>query len=398
MLLGLLAFAATDGYSAEPQVQLTDLKGQVHSGELTELNEGALRLGSKPGTSWKRSDVLRLDWPRRPSGLLEDSPQLLLANGDRLGILPVEINEESLSGTWHQFPAWSEIQVPLETLRGGILLSPRGLLERARSLARLRDQQEKQDLFYLVNGDRLPGQLESLQKNAFQLQTNVGMSTLAVETVKSFGMNPELTSFPAAKTPQSLLFLEDGSQITINDFKLVNDSELQCQAAFGADLVVPIEQIVSLQFLGGAIEFLSDLEPVEFISTPYLNRKWPLRKNQNAIGGPLRLAGREYARGLGMHSQAVCDYDLKGEYISFQATVGIDAAADGRGSVIFRVLTDGKTVFTSEILRGKSAPISIGPLSLDGVKRLTLAVDFADEGDILDHANWCDALMIKATK
>ena len=99
-----------------------------------------------------------------------------------------------------------------------------------------------------------------------------------------------------------------------------------------------------------------------------------------------------------MHSQAVCSYDLKGENISFQATVGIDAAADGRGSVIFRVLTDGKTVFTSEILRGKSAPVLIGPLSLDGVKRLTLAVDFADEGDILDHANWCDALMIKATK
>jgi hypothetical protein len=377
-------------------VQLTDLSGKIQAGQLTELSEKTIRIDAKPPVSWKREEVLRLDWLSQPAGLLEDSPQLLLANGDRLGIVPSQIDEESLTGTWKQFPAWPEVKVPLETLRGVVLLPQRGLLERSRLLARLRDQKETHDVFYLANGDRLLGQLEGLQQKTFQLKTVAGKTTLAVEAVQAFGMNPELTSFPAVKGTLALLTLEDGSQLTVGALKLEEGMELRCRATFGADLLISLEKVISLQFLSGQVTYLSDLDPVEFHSTPYLTRTWPLRKNQNTVGGPLRLGGREYPRGLGMHSQGLATYDLKSEYASFQATIGIDAAAEGRGSVIFRVLADEKPVFTSEIIRGQTAPVRIGPLSMQNVKRLSLAVDFADEGDILDYADWCDALLIRS--
>ncbi|MDB5387134.1 MAG: hypothetical protein JWM11_2780 [Planctomycetaceae bacterium] len=376
--------------------QVTDLAGQVHAGTLIELTDTKLRLDAKPPISLKRDEILRLDWQNQPGGLLEDSPQLLLANGDRLGILPNGIDEEALRGSWNQFPAWPEVKVPLETLRGAVLLPQRGLLERSRILARLRDQKQTQDVLYLANGDRLAGQLEGLKKKFFQLKTAAGKTMLGVDAVQAFGMNPELTSFPTVKEPQTLAILEDGSQLAIGALKLVGGTELHCRAAFGADLIIPLEKVISLQFLGGRVVYLSDLEPSEFLSTPYLTRVWPLRRNQNAIGGPLRLGDREYSRGLGVHGQSLVTYDLKGEFATFQATVGIDAAAEGRGSVVFRVLADGKPIFTSDIVRGKTAPVPIGPLSMQSIKRLTLSVDFADEGDLLDHADWCDAVLIRS--
>jgi hypothetical protein len=58
--------------------------------------------------------------------------------------------------------------------------------------------------------------------------------------------------------------------------------------------------------------------------------------------------------------------------------------------VIFRVLVDGQERFASPTVRGGDAPL---PVSVDirGAKKLELVVDYADRGDVLDHADWLDA-------
>ena len=384
--------------TADPatRVRVQDLSGQTQSGKLVEISPSKIQITTESAIDWKRADVLRIDWMPLPETLLDETPQLLLANGDRLGLRPQSIAAESLVGKWERFPAWPEVAVPLETLRGAMLLPPRNPLERSQMIVRLRDQRETQDLFYLSNGDRLLGQLESLGKDAFELTAATAPISVPVATVRGFGMNPELTSFPPATGSQALLALSDGSQLTVGDVVFSDKTGLSCRAAFGAELHFPAEHLVSLQFLGGRIVFLSDLEPQAFVSTPYLARSWPLRRNQNAVGGPLRLGGKEYARGLGQHSQSLATYNLNHKYLAFQATIGVDAVTEGRGSVIFRLLADGKPVFTSDVVRGKTPAIVIGPLSMKNVEQLTLAVDFADQGDLLDHADWCDALLIKA--
>lgn len=401
---------------APTAVRVQDLAGQTRSGKLIEISDSNIRMEGQPVIDWKRLDVLRIDWLSQPESLLEDSPQLLLANGDRLGIRPTSMTEELLRGKWEKFPAWPDVEVPLETLRGALLNPPRNALERSQAIVRLRDQQETQDCFYLSNGDRLLGQLEGFEvpmpndtaegdatkatiqaaKGSFRLTTATGKITLAAATVRSFGMNPELTSFPPTKGLSALLTLNDGSLLTVHSVRLDGKGTLHCHAAFGSEMTFPVEHLVSLQFLGDRIVYLSDLDPEQFTSTPYLSRTWPLKRNQNAIGGPPRLGAREYARGLGMHSQSLATYSLGGKYLSFQTTIGIDGVTEGRGSVIFRVLADGKPLFTSDVVRGKTAPIKVGPLPMTGVQKLTLAVDFADQGDILDHADWCDAVLIKA--
>jgi hypothetical protein len=78
----------------------------------------------------------------------------------------------------------------------------------------------------------------------------------------------------------------------------------------------------------------------------------------------------------------------------FEAELGIDDSADGQGSVQFRVLVDGKEKFASPIVRGGDAPL---PISVDiaDAQKLELVVDYADRGDVLDHADWLNARLVQ---
>ena len=65
---------------------------------------------------------------------------------------------------------------------------------------------------------------------------------------------------------------------------------------------------------------------------------------------------------------------------------------NGSGSVDFRrVDVDGRRVWTSSEITGKSPVTNMPEIALHGNKRLSLAVDFGQFGDVSDYADWCDA-------
>ena len=75
-------------------------------------------------------------------------------------------------------------------------------------------------------------------------------------------------------------------------FKLSADAKkLALQARFGAALEIPTDAIHSLQFTGGRITYLSDLQPAAYKCEPYFTLEWPLRKDRNVLGQPLRMRG-----------------------------------------------------------------------------------------------------------
>ena len=86
---------------------------------------------------------------------------------------------------------------------------------------------------------------------------------------------------------------------------------------------------------------------------------------------------------------------MNGEYESFQAIVGIDDVADGRGSVVCEVLIDGTSTWKSERLTGQSPAVTVPLAALNGASELTLKTHFADRGHVFDFANWCDLLLIR---
>ena len=162
----------------------------------------------------------------------------------------------------------------------------------------------------------------------------------------------------------------------------------------GAPAALPWTRCRRITFRNARVAFLSDLEPVAVHQTPYLNVSWPLRRDRSVANQPLRLGGKTYPKGLGMHSACRVTYKLGDGYRQFAADVGIDDAVRPRGSVVFRVLTDGKERFQSGEITGRDAPKTI-LVDIAGATTLTLVVEFGQDADLGDHANWAGARVIK---
>ena len=155
------------------------------------------------------------------------------------------------------------------------------------------------------------------------------------------------------------------------------------------------KNLVFVQPLSGRTEYLSDFKPVEYRHVPYLSIAWPYGTDRNVQGGLLRVGGRLYLKGIGMHSAARSSYELPPGAKRFQAEAALDDAAAGEGSVRFRVFVDDKEKYTSPTVRGGAAPLPID-VDLAGGKRLDLVVDFADRADVQDRADWVNARLIMA--
>ncbi|MGV9271254.1 glycoside hydrolase family 97 catalytic domain-containing protein [Kitasatospora sp. NPDC003701] len=114
-------------------------------------------------------------------------------------------------------------------------------------------------------------------------------------------------------------------------------------------------------------------------------------------GTTLRIGGRAFDKGLGMHANGSVTVHLGGAYRRFTTLVGVDdeVAAGGRGSVVFEVVADGRVVATTPVMTAQSPARSID-VDTSGVTDLVLRVTDAGDGRSYDHADWADARVIKA--
>lgn len=114
------------------------------------------------------------------------------------------------------------------------------------------------------------------------------------------------------------------------------------------------------------------------------------RADRSVDNNPLTIGGEAFEKGLGTHSESLLFIALKGGTDRFTARVGVDGEVTNRGSVVFEVIADGETLFTSGVMRG-GEPAKPVDVDLRGVKTLLLHVSDAGDGDTYDHANWAMA-------
>ena len=134
--------------------------------------------------------------------------------------------------------------------------------------------------------------------------------------------------------------------------------------------------------------YLSDEQPI------YAYTGWGTIVPDKSIGGnTITLNGVSYPHGIGVNSFAGSEYNLGGVCSRFQATIGVDDEVGAKGTVIFDVYADGMRIFKSSVMAGGSPSQTID-LDVTGVRRLTLGVDDADDGNSYDHGDWANALVI----
>ncbi|MBM3500636.1 MAG: hypothetical protein FJX74_18420 [Armatimonadetes bacterium] len=144
--------------------------------------------------------------------------------------------------------------------------------------------------------------------------------------------------------------------------------------------------------------YLSDLAPADaFVHGG-------LKKDGNYTGEPIRIAGRQFAKGLSTHPEttdrggrATVEYALERGLAAarrFQAWVGIDDSAQNAGSCTFLVEVERngqwEKVFESDILRGGQPAAEID-VDITGALRLRLTTTDAGDNIYSDHAEWADA-------
>jgi hypothetical protein len=113
---------------------------------------------------------------------------------------------------------------------------------------------------------------------------------------------------------------------------------------------------------------------------------------RNIVGGTLRIGDKPFPNGIGCFAKSLLEYPLNRQYTRFTAQVGVDAATEGKGSVIFEVYGDGEKLWASGVMSGLDAAKAVD-LSVAGVDRLRLVVTDGGDGNRFDAADWCDPVL-----
>lgn len=368
--------------------------GEWLTGRLEGLTAERLTWQGESATPVSLADVVRLEFAERQARLNRESPLVILANGDLLAAEVVQADEEELSLRWDQLTGLRQFTVPMEAVRAVVFRQPSGG-ESLRDLwRRIEEPSPGADEVVLQNGDTLRGELKEVSDRDLKLAGDNVPGSLSRKGVLALIFNSELQDLPALKEPGGLVTLIDGSRLHVRALRLIERDVLACQSLCQTPFEFPCAAVVSVQFLGHGCQPLSEIEPADSQFTPFLDERWSWRRDRNCLGQPLQLRGNCHATGLGVHSRQRLDYDLDGRVEAFLATVGIDDSARGRGAVEFTVLVDDRPIWSSGVVRGRDEPRRLPLIPLKSARRLTLLVDFGPEANVLDHADWCDAVLI----
>lgn len=374
-------------------VDVIDAQGEKISGQIRAWSNDRIVISAGTGRDLSVWSLRSISF-RRPVGALSAGSSLIrLMNGDRLNARPVSVAEDLLAISWPLFPSIKLPSIPLEKATALIFELPTTPEDRCRLFADLDTFPPGSDLVMLLNGDRTTGEFQKLDAAFVEVKSGTNVLKLDRSKVRSIRLNPELATVMRPPVRRTLIRLLDGSLLTATDVSFA-EGRLNIKSAVLGNLSLPLTAISSCDFHSEQIEPLSDREPADYKFVPFLSSKWPYRRNANVLHGPLMLRGTEYPTGIGVHSRSSISYTLHGNERFFTAVIGIDDITQGSGSAVFAVELDGRNVWTSPEVTGKSPLLTLPEIDLRGSKTLTLVVDFGQFADVGDYANWCDALLI----
>lgn len=317
---------------------------------------------------------------------------IVFPDGDRLRAVVGASNEtgfESLPPLLADAP----LPIPLDAPLAIILAPPSELSAAEDLLIRVRDEPRDSEVLWLANGDRLSGGFLGLTAQKVSLQREGGDASIDRSGVVALGFDPAVVSYPAPKLPFLELTFLDGSRLGVSECK-IDQGHLVAVTRFGATIRPALNDLAQVYVRSESVSYLSDRKEAHVEYVGYLGtHRSKFGRNTTLDGRVLKVAGQPYERGLGTQSRTLLAYRIGPKDSRFQATVGLDDRAGPLGSVVFRVLVDGKEKFVTPSMTVRDAPRTID-LDISKAKILILMTEFGDRGDVQDHADWVDARLI----
>jgi len=394
MLHALVAMAlAGTGQAASADFIVESTRDERIRGVISQISaDGAVQLLGGP--SIRGAEIVTLRRPGAPPPLPHDRPHLFFGNGDRVVGRLLSIEKERVRFA-ADFGGTAELTIPLSALTA-IWLSPRAATLAGHSDGlRTLNSPRRHDIVQLVNGDALLGTINSLLPDG-PLRVEVGGQMVDVprERLDALLFNSELARSTKPREPYHRLTLQNGTRLSLTQVS-ANGETLSGTTLFRELVHIPWSEIATLNTLGGAAVYLSDLKPLRYEAKPFLGVKWPLSVDRSVAGGDLRLGGGTFDRGVGLHSACVLTYSVPKKCLRFEAAIGLDEETGRRGSVTVQVSADGHRLLDPMLeIDGSDAPRELRLALPAGTKELAIEVGFGRGGDIQDHLNLADARFI----
>lgn len=390
-----LAETATRAADAQPvRVTLQTVDEDVQDGELVAFSlDRGVSFRPTGGAEIRlipSQDIIQITIAEPPAPIANQGLVFELANGDRLSGRVIAFENDRVQV---ETPSLGPVQIPLGAVSQ---LSARRAEEPARGAAdSLPTTRREDDIVLLNNGDTAAGLIAAIDAEGIVLETPGGENRIPLDRVAVAVLVPDPT--PPGHGPAALLTLRDGTRLTVG--------AAQWQGATGtrgtldvslwdSRVAVPFDQVRRIEIRGGRWTWLSQLGPSDYVHTPMLSLAWPWRADRNALGKPLRVAGRTFEHGLGVHSECTLRYALNGEYESFVTCFGLDDDSGPYAAVDVEIRVDGRTRLERK---------GIGPGRLDGPTRidlkgaqaLELFVGFGANGAIQDRFDWIESGLVR---
>jgi hypothetical protein len=387
------AALADEAMSAEPSYKALLIDWQTVSGRIESLGPGVVRLVSSDGAKHvlpldRLIKLTREDTVPAPA---PDAPQVIFPDGDRITKVSIESsNETSLEV---QSDVLGKVLIPLDSILGLIFAgeTPAGKLDLL--CEQIRFEPRTAEVVWLANGDRISGGFLGLDDTKIKIQVAGKPMEVDRAGVVALGFDPKLVAYPRPKADFFELSFRDGSKLAVRDAR-IEESSLVATTRFGTVIKIPSRELVQLSARTAGLVYLSERKPIRAQYLSYVGPTREYRLDRTVDGQLFRMGGQSYDRGLGMQSTTFLAYRVEPGDDLFQALVGVDERAGPLGSVVFRVLVDGKEQFKTPALTDHDSPRQIN-VKLTGAKYFILATEFGDRGNVRDLADWVEARIIR---
>jgi hypothetical protein len=196
-----------------------------------------------------------------------------------------------------------------------------------------------------------------------------------------------------------------GSTWLLRDVQLA-DGRLTAITTGNISLNLPAGAISKIDFSVGNVAFLSDLEAdsgageiavsLQPAAMSYkFSRVFQVRSRPPMGADSFRIAGRKFDNGLSLHSPLKLVYRVPDGFRKFIAVAGVDDSVVAPGHFNLIVSGDGKELARQAF--NSDQPRQAIPLELDlnGIRRVTIALEAADGQDIGDQLDLCEARFTK---
>lgn len=380
--------------AALPGVELSTLDGKAHTGQLQRLTGTSVVLATAGDKlEVPVADVLEIRLDNREDRTPPAEPLLAVSLSDGSHVACTEVVAEGNRAVL-QSPRLGRVTIPYTALANVRFVGFDANVEGA--WRELCQREHKQDLV-VVRKENVLDHYEGIV-GAIEPQTVKFLldgEEIPVKRAKAFGL---ILARPKQETGDTLcrISLLGGDLIHVRE--LMGDADgLQAELLTGVRVSVPLEAVAKIDFSGGKVLYLSQVEPRVVKYTPFFDHVWEYRRDRNLDGGPLRVGGKTYARGLAIHSRTLLSYRLGGDYRRFQAVMGIDQTVElaEHGREVRVVISgDGNTLLETNVSGADDAQEI--DLDVSNVRDLEILVDFGrDQLDIADHLDLADAKVIK---